>query len=61
MMDWFTDWWRGWSEDDLRSVLEKIKTAQNLPAGGVTFVSNREMRAHLAFLKQQYPLLTVRS
>ena len=55
------DWWRGWSDSDLVSILEKVEQHRSSPPGSVIFVSQRELRAHVACLKEAYPLMVVRS
>ena len=43
-MNWLRDWWRGWSDDDLVSVLNKI-TLQGCDPGALIYVTYREMKA----------------
>lgn len=42
---WFQNWWQGWSDEDLKSVREKI--AQQGP-GEVRWVTKREWKAFVA-------------
>lgn len=59
-MKWFRDWWRGWSDDDLASIFEKLRRDHNRP-GAAIFVTQRELRAHVAWCKAQYPMLQVKA
>lgn len=49
------DWWRGWSDDDLVSILNKINQ-KDLNPGGIIYVTIAELEAHRAYLEEQYPL-----
>lgn len=55
-MTWH-DWWRGWSDADLVSVLNKV--AQDMAPGSMIPVTERELRAHVAYIRDQYPLRCV--
>lgn len=49
------DWWRGWSDEDLASVLTKVKLHELNP-GAIIPVTDRELRAHVAYVRDRYPL-----
>ncbi len=49
------DWWRGWSDEDLASVLTKVEV-HGMNPGAVIPVTGRELRAHQAYTRDQYPL-----
>lgn len=55
LTDWWWDWCRGYSDADLMSVLEKVGIKDAQP-GAFIPVTRREMRAHLAYLREIYPL-----
>lgn len=55
MIEWLQDWWRGWSDEDLASVLTKIEV-QGLNPGAIIPVTLRELRAHVAYTRDKYPL-----
>lgn len=55
-MKWLRDWWRGWSDDDLESVLRKVEYKDAKP-GGLIPVTHRELRAHAAFMRAIHPVL----
>jgi hypothetical protein len=44
------DWWRGWSDEHLASVLTKIEV-HGLNPGAIIPVTQRELRAHQAYVK----------
>ena len=52
------DWWRGWSDEDLVSILNKVNQKEVNP-GGIIYVTLSETRAHRAYLEEQYPLYCV--
>jgi len=43
-MSWLRDWWRGWSDEDLRSYREKVGKGLPQP-GSMTPLTMRELRA----------------
>lgn len=49
------DWWRGWSDEDLASVLTKVEV-HVLNPGAVIPVTLRELAAHKAYVHDKYPL-----
>lgn len=51
MKRWWRDWKRGWSDDDLESVLRKMRGPHNPNA--LIRVSRAEMRAHLAYTRSR--------
>jgi hypothetical protein len=55
MMTMFRNWWRGWSDEDLASVLTKVEV-HGLNPGTIIPVTMRELRAHQAYLNERYPL-----
>jgi hypothetical protein len=55
MMRWLRDLFRGWSDEDLASVLTKIEV-HRLSPGAIIPVTDRELRAHQAYTRYQYPL-----
>lgn len=50
MKRWWRDWKRGWSDDDREMVLIKMTGTR---AGDVVYLTAREMRAHVAYCKEQ--------
>lgn len=51
----FRDWWRGWSDEDLASVLTKVEI-HGLNPGAIIPVTMRELAAHRAYVNEKYPL-----
>lgn len=49
------DWWRGWSDEDLASVLTKVEVHAINP-GAIIPVTMRELCAHRAYIRERYPL-----
>jgi hypothetical protein len=54
-MSTLRDWWRGWSDEDLASVLTKINV-HDINPGAIIPVTERELRAHQAYVNERYPL-----
>jgi hypothetical protein len=52
-MNMIKDWWRGYSDDDLDSILNKLVDNSTHP-GRIIPVTERELRAHHAFIKKQF-------
>lgn len=44
----FSEWWRGWTNDDLAFALRKT---ENLQPGGYVAMTDAEFRAHIAFTR----------
>lgn len=57
-MNWYRDWWRGWSDEDLANVLTKIKVHEINP-GAIIPVTLRELRAHRSYVEGRYSLQDV--
>ena len=55
MMNWMRDWWRGWSDEDLASVLTKVAVHEINP-GAIIPVTLREFKAHRAYGRGEYSL-----
>lgn len=55
MMDALRNWWRGWSDEDLASVLTKVEV-HNVNPGALIPVTLRELRAHQAYVNEKYTL-----
>jgi hypothetical protein len=55
MMGTLRDWWRGWSDEDLASVLTKIRV-HDLNPGTLIPVTMKELRAHQAYVNEKYQL-----
>lgn len=55
MRIFFRDWWRGWSDEDLASVLLKVQV-HGLNPGAIIPVTERELKAHKAYVQENYPL-----
>lgn len=49
MMNLLRDWWRGWSDEDLASVLTKVEV-HGLNPGAFIPVTVRELRAHQVYV-----------
>ena len=43
------NWWQGWSDTDLTSILEKVKNAQ---PGAIIPMTDAERRAHIAEIQR---------
>jgi hypothetical protein len=52
MKRWMRDWWRGWSDADLENVLQKLMQGSVKP-GGIIYVTHSELRAHVAYCREQ--------
>lgn len=50
MRQWLRDWWRGYSDADVRNVAAKMRVAFREP-GGVTPMTRAELRAHIDLLR----------
>ena len=46
MIIWLRDWWRGWSDEDLASILTKVQV-HGLNPGAIIPVTERELLAAL--------------
>lgn len=49
-MNWLRDLWRGWSDEDLSSILTKVKT-HGLGPGAIFPVTHRELRAYQYYIR----------
>jgi hypothetical protein len=49
-MIWLRDLWRGWSDEDLSSVLTKVQT-HGLSPGAIFPVTYRELRAYHDYIR----------
>lgn len=52
-MKWLRDWWRGWSDEDLASILRKVERNKEMRPGEIMPVTQRELRAHLAWSRER--------
>jgi hypothetical protein len=48
------DWWRGWSDEDLINILNKI-TLHECNPGAIIYVTPAELRAHRAYVEDRDP------
>lgn len=48
------DWWRGWSDADLESAIEKVAQHIHLPGAAVKMTIS-EMRAYMEWDREQHP------
>lgn len=48
MKRWIRDWWRGWSDADLVSILNKLNQKDFQPGAGIP-VTLAELKAHRAY------------
>lgn len=61
MKRWIRDWWRGWSDEDLTSVLRKVEIHEDCRPGEIIPVSMCELRAHVAYSREQHPMLYIKA
>lgn len=49
------DFFRGYSDEDLKNVLEKMKAANTMKPGSIIELTAGEMNAHVAWIRERYP------
>lgn len=60
-MKWLRDWWRGWADGDLASILRKVEHQKDYRPGEIIPVTLHELRAHLAYCHDQHPKLYIKA